>query len=402
MSHTAKVFVTDALQRKSLVVIRSLGRQGIWVGTGDQSYFTLAAFSRFCREKIVYPSPELNPRSFAEYLARYLKNNNYTLLLPMDDTSLLAVLENQDFFPPAMLSLLPDLKTVKQVGDKGEIIRLAADQGINHPHTYQINNVFELEQIANKLRYPVLIRPRVSSGSRGMARVEKANLLADAYKRVAKHYPNPIIQEYIAQGEKYDVALLYDQNSQVVASFVQKELRNFPLEWGPSTLQESVHMPELIDLAKQLLAPVAWKGIAEVEFMFAGNNGSVKDREAAAIPYLMEVNPRFWNSLYLAVACGIDFPYLWFQLSQGGCLNPHEEYIAGIRSRWLWPGDVLHALAMLTRGHKVAGFFNFRDSNTFDDTWDSDDRWPIIGLILVTLWNLFNPHMWKMLLFRKA
>ena len=403
MTQTDKVFVTDALQRKSLVVIRSLGRRGIWVGSGDSTCFTLGGFSRFCRERMIYPSPEHNPRYFAQELARFLEINAYTLLLPIDDASLRAVLEHRDLFLPSILTLLPDYETVKRVGDKGEVMRLAANQGILHPTTYFIKDEDELDHIKNEIRYPTLIRPRVSSGSRGIAFVEESGELAATYKRVASRYPTPLIQEYVPPGDKYDVALLYNEDSQVVTSFVQKEIRNFPLEWGPSTIQESVHRPDLVEQAIKLLAPVAWKGIAEVEFMCAGTNPSAGiDDYRPGTPFLMEVNPRFWNSLHLAVVCGLDFPYLLYRLSREGITDPIEEYIVGRRSRWLWPADVLHALAMLGKGRKVAGFFNFRDPNTFDDTWDKDDRWPIAGLIIVTLWNLFNPNMWRMLFFRKG
>lgn len=402
MLNSAKVFLTDALLRKSLTAMRCLGRRGIRVGTGDDCYFTLAGFSRFCCESVVYPSPQRSPRVFAEYLANYLIKHDYDLLLPMDDATMMAVHENRGLFPESMLHLLPDLEKFRQVGDKASIMRLAARQGINHPRTWQMNDFGQLDQIADEVRFPVLVRPRISSGSRGMALAENQAGLAEAYRRVARQYPDPIIQEYIPQGDKYDVCLLYDKDSRVVASFVQKELRHFPLEWGPSTMQESVCMPALVEQAEQLLAPVGWQGIAEVEFMYKGTAGPAAGSQTAEMPYLMEVNPRFWNSLFLATACGVDFPWLWLQLSQQDHIKPCDQYIIGRRSRWFWPGDVLHALAMLGRGRRTAEFFHFRDPNIFDDTWDHDDRRPLLGLMMVTLCSLFDPHMWKMMFFRRA
>ena len=35
-------------------------------------------------------------------------------------------------------------------------------------------------------------------------------------------------------------------------------------------------------------------------------------------PKLIEVNPRFWGSLALAIYAGIDFPYLLYKLAMEG------------------------------------------------------------------------------------
>lgn len=49
-------------------------------------------------------------------------------------------------------------------------------------------------------------------------------------------YPYPIIQEYLGEGDVYDVVLLYNSKSELRASFIQKQVRKYPLETGPSSV----------------------------------------------------------------------------------------------------------------------------------------------------------------------
>ena len=76
-----------------------------------------------------------------------------------------------------------------------------------------------------------------------------------------------------------------------------------------------------------------------VEFRVAGDG----------TPYLMEVNGRFWGSLQLAIDCGIDFPWLAYQLTQGAPVGEPQPYALGKRLRWLL-GDFDSLLLELRQG----------------------------------------------------
>jgi len=62
---------------------------------------------------------------------------------------------------------------------------------------------------------------------------------------------------------------------------------------------------------------------------------------------LMEVNPRLWGSLQLAIDAGVDFPSLLVALHRGETL-PQVTPSIGVRSRWLL-GDLDHLLISLRR-----------------------------------------------------
>lgn len=393
MNEKTKVFVTDAQQRKALAVVRGLAQRGFVVGTGDETRFQVAGYSRWCSQQVQYPSPRREPARFAAFLAQYLDQNGYDLLMPMDDASQQAVLMHRELFAPHMLPLMPSLEQFELAGDKAQLMSLAQQQGIMHPATWLIDDSKPLEEQLSGCPAHTVVRPRVSSGGRGIAVVSKKEELKKVYQRVSACYGPAMVQEYIMPGPKYDVALLYDRESRVIAHFAQRELRHFPLGTGPSTLQESVCRPDLVELAVQLLAPLRWQGIAEVEFMMSVENG----REE---PCLMEVNPRFWNSMFLATACGIDFSYALYCCSRDFPLEPITDYAVGRRCRWLWPGDLLHGLHMIGRGKTVPGFFGRKGEDIVDDIWDPEDPGPMFGLTMLIISSLFRPEMWRQFFFR--
>src|SRR2546430_8599658 len=80
-----------------------------------------------------------------------------------------------------------------------------------------------------------------------------------------------------------------------------------------------------------ILDHVGWHGAAMVEFKV----------RADGRPYLMEINPRFWGSLQLAIDAGVDFPWLAYQLAAGLTPDSVEGYRIGVRNRWLL-GDLDH------------------------------------------------------------
>ena len=130
-----------------------------------------------------------------------------------------------------------------------------------------------------------------------------------------------------------------------------------PPEGGVSVVSESVDLdPNLQDMTRRILDHVGWHGVAMVEFKVTPEGRA----------YLMEVNPRFWGSLQLAIDAGVDFPWLVYQLSSGqppegqrsdGALTgPMGRYRVGVRTRWLL-GDLDHL------------YLRLRDERGLRDRW---------------------------------
>jgi predicted ATP-grasp superfamily ATP-dependent carboligase len=85
------------------------------------------------------------------------------------------------------------------------------------------------------------------------------------------------------------------------------------------------------------MSALRWSGVAMVEFKW-------QPSERAA--WLMEINGRFWGSMQLAVASGVDFPWLVFKQEVLGHDIGKEFPVRKHRLVWI-PGDLDHFLLRL-------------------------------------------------------
>lgn len=381
-----KVMMTDGLLRKTLSATRSLGSKGIQTIVGEKAWFSPSSFSKYCSKRETYPDPVIKPELFLNWLYKWLGKENAPVFIPMDDAVMEIAIENYDVLKKVSKCLLPSKRSYDIASDKYKTMKLAAETMINCPATFLANNEEELREIAEMPLYPLIVKPRKSSGSRGIRKVYSKEELVDTYQAISSQYPNPLIQECIPLGVRYDVCLLYDWNHEVKASFVQKEIRHFPIEMGPSTAQESVMYDELIEQSIHLLEPLNWRGIVEVEYMLDPRTNQ---------PILMEINPRFWNSLDLAVRCGVDFPYMLYQICQGEDVPNQKEYAIGRKGRW-FPGEILYFLVSPNRLSMNPPLFAGNRQQMYDDTFNLDDPVPGLISILAYFRLAFTFQAWKM------
>jgi hypothetical protein len=111
----------------------------------------------------------------------------------------------------------------------------------------------------------------------------------------------------------------------------------------------------------------------------------------------LEINPRFWASVRLAVSCGVDFPFLLYQVARGRPVIPVHEYAVGQRCRWLLPGDVLHFLSNPDRLRLDPPFFA-RGEETVYDGFYGEDQGATLGVLLSCGYYLLDKDLWGLLL----
>jgi len=388
---TGRVLLTDGQQRKTLAAMRSLGARGIDIIAAEDTRWATSLFSRYCGQRLVSPNPGERPEEYFVWLYNTLVKYHCDVLFPMDDGSMEVTVRYRGQLEKICRVPVPDVDVYAVAADKYRATAAAVEAGLDCPRTVLPKGPDSLLKDVSGLTCPLVIKPRKSSGSRGIVVVRQLEELPALYGRVHREYPFPLVQEYISPGDKYDVCLLYNRESRIRAFFVQREVRCFPLERGPSVVQQSVWRPDLVEMAARLLQRLNWYGVAEVEFMVDPRDGRAK---------FMEVNPRFWGSLQAAILAGVDFPWLLYRLALDGDVDEVTGYQTGIRCRWLLPGDMLHFIFNKKRLTMDPSFFSTSKAGVHDDTISLEDPLPALGFLLAGLRCSLDLRMWKMIFFR--
>jgi predicted ATP-grasp superfamily ATP-dependent carboligase len=174
--------------------------------------------------------------------------------------------------------------------------------------------------------------------------------------------------------------------------FSHRRLREKPPWGGVSVLREAIAVdPDAADYSRRLLRALGWHGVAMVEF---------KRERTTGVPFLMEINGRFWGSLQLAIDAGLDFPVSLARLYFGDVVPEQSEYRVGIRSRWLL-GDLDHLLMRVRAttpappgAPRLAGLFldfcRFARRDTYYEVESISDPGPAVHEVRSYLRALFG------------
>jgi predicted ATP-grasp superfamily ATP-dependent carboligase len=129
----------------------------------------------------------------------------------------------------------------------------------------------------------------------------------------------------------------------VICAVHQIARRIWPPYVGISAYAETVPRDEeLEEGVSHILASLGWSGIFQLQFLRT-------DRHA----YLIDINPRIYGSLALAVAAGLNLPALWVELLMGGKPTPGS-YRIGVRYR-SEERDLQAVLRALLTGPRLEG-----------------------------------------------
>ena len=113
-------------------------------------------------------------------------------------------------------------------------------------------------------------------------------------------------------------------------------------------------------------------------------------------PKLMEINPRFWGSLELAVRSGVNFPSLYADADRGCIMMRPDTYRTDVRCRWLIPGDILRWLTdKPSHRERLRDFL--QGLPTQAEEWDPEDLRGAIACCACQGLSALRPKYWKFL-----
>lgn len=314
-----------------LAGIRRLGRAGYDVTqTVDLRTFYLATFacSRFATFLNV---PDIHEDGTWPEFIEHCHDEEFDALLPFGHVKTAFVSLHRDEI--GIPTCTPPYDTFHFGHDKGLTMTCAHAIDVPYPRTWYS---YEWEEVDV---FPVVVKARKSCGvDSGIRYAFHEGELESAIRDLEvqpcmgeiSDYKKPIIQEYIA-GDIYDVVGLY-QNGVPKVAIAQRRIETIPLEGGPGVWNITVREPELIEQSCALLDYFEWHGPYQTEWMKDPRDGKFK---------LIELNPKMWGTMELAIRAGIDIPVLAAQVAMGEEIPQYvepfpgtEAYEVGVQKFW--------------------------------------------------------------------
>lgn len=331
---TPPAFILGA-SANGLAFIRSLGVKGIPV-VGLDSIPSPGTYSKYCKKVILSDIVE-NEHTWLEFLtAAGRRLPCKAAIIPTGDAHVLFLSRNRNDLSRYFSFSLPEEWVLESIANKKTQYELAKKYGLTIPTTYFPQNVREVASLTDLLSYPCLLKPyyshlwrKYSESKRGyetakLVEVNSPEELVETYRRMVKSEVAIMVQERIPGGDMqlYGLFTYFGSDSEPLAIFTKRKLRQTEMGYGDGCFQESTWEPTVAELGVSLLKNVKYRGLASIEFKRDPRDTEFK---------LIEVNPRSATGEEMAVRSGVDIPYIAYRDILGEKVQNVPSFCEGVK-----------------------------------------------------------------------
>ncbi|HEX8225540.1 MAG TPA: ATP-grasp domain-containing protein [Allosphingosinicella sp.] len=290
--------------RAFLAIARSLGRRGVEVHAAPSDFSSPALKSRYIAAVHRLPPHPLDSRAWEAALAKLIAAHDFRKVVPTSDSGLFMLRHHAEALGRDRIGIANG-EALEIFSDKANTRALAARHGVAVAEGLLIGGDAEAGPVARALGLPLVLKPRASYAL-GDVRTKRSAIVVRDFAALDAQLRSGAWQGCVAEsffpGIGVGVSVLA-RDGRVLFAYQHRRLRESS-ETGASTRRVSEPVdPALLAAVEPLAAAAKLDGVAMFEFRVDRRRGR---------HILLEVNPRFWGSLPLAVAAGADFPALWW------------------------------------------------------------------------------------------
>ena len=302
------VLVTDANTLGAIACIRSLGRVGYRVIACADDPDALGLHSRYATLGLTHP-PYANAGNFLAWFDRTVAEHTPDLVIPSE--GFLLALQPQLASYRELLVGADRADRLYRAFSKYSVLQSFAsgeDPALRDhlPETLLDDGIEPLETVlaeAETFGFPLYLKADAlharSTAAGQVVKIDDPVTLRSEVRRLRTIYDRITLQGH-APGVGVAAFALLDRG-ELTASFMHRRLHEVPHTGGVSAYRCSWNHPAIHADALRRLRHLEYQGAAMVEYRW--------DPETDRF-WFIEVNARFWGSLHLALAAGVDFPRL--------------------------------------------------------------------------------------------
>lgn len=292
------------------VLILGCGTQGLAIAKSlcvfDNNVFLLynnddkdnyADASRYVSKKLITIYAPLSDMFFT-YLKYVIMTYNIDALIPMGDIYAEMISLHKEELDGLVNFKMPSYDVFKRAYDKNQLMKVC--QEYQYPHPFTITNIKSIDDVSEtEVSFPLLIKPNITCGARGMTLVNNYQELLDKFPKIQAEYGDCHLQKYIKQGgAQVEVQLYIDEKGKLINSSVISKYRWYPEKGGSSCCAISVNNKRIVDILYDLLKNIGWVGFADFD--------TIEDPDTGEL-LIMELNPRVPACIKTAIESGINW-----------------------------------------------------------------------------------------------
>lgn len=338
--------------------------------------------SRFVQRYLYRPEIRNDIHLFKDEIIAAIREYGIRVVLPSTDMAVAVILQFRAEIEQyaTIIGLNPE-NVYRFAHNKYDLAGIAAEIGLKTPHSIYVDSLTENTTNWNELHYPVVVKPvssiRILHNKCFDYKVTIAQHPEELINTLRELVPgSPVmVQEFIGgYGIGYNVFCV---DGEIQSEYIHQRLNE---HGGVSSYRNILPIDTygIREKIHQLIKRIGWNGVAMVEFKVDDHN----------VPYLMEMNGRFFGSTELGVKAGYDFPGLLYS-HQFMDQEPQPRIRREHCSLRLLHDEVLLEYAALLKTRNISRFLRW--------------KWSLMNLILPGNFledNLFNDPAFVFNLYR--
>lgn len=298
---------------QGLAIARALHESGndVFLFFGDKNNYADA--SKYIKKKFHSDALPLSDRYYEE-LVGIIKSEKIDTIIPMGDANAEMISLRKTDLEKIVKFQMPTYDVFKRAYDKNQLMTVCKEYG--YPHPFTITDVKDIKNIKeSNLSFPLLIKPNITCGARGMTLVQNYSELQETFPKIQVEYGDCHLQKYVKQGgAQVEVQLYINERKELVNSSVIYKYRWYPEKGGSSCCAVSVKNDKIVAILYDLLKTIGWVGFADFD--------TIEDPDTGEL-LIMELNPRVPACVKTAIVSGVN----WGQIIVDGYLgNPQKKY----------------------------------------------------------------------------
>lgn len=273
-----------------------------------------------------------------------------SVLFPCSDDSVLAVSVHRETLKDWYGFVIADHEIIDLLMDKVKLYRYLERGGFSIPPTYFVRNKSDLEETANKVPYPCIIKPPRPTQTwskyfeKKVLKMRNPDELYAVFDNCLRAADILIIQKWIdgTDSDIYQYYYYFDKNYKPIINYTSRKLRQWPIMMGEASLVENCPKDPVPRESIDIYSGIRYRGIISLE---------IKMDEKNARHFIIEPDVGRPNtSIGQVEASGVPILYTMYCDALGMPL-PHYTAPKHTGVKWISFGrDLLASRAYYNRG----------------------------------------------------